>query len=87
MRNKLYPIAFALILMLASCQRACLSFQKDIQTSERNYEVIMFSGGDTVYTDRFEAILNDSKESDGMYYYKGDTLIEISGDYVIKSVK
>lgn len=45
----------------------------------------MFSGGDTVFTDTFKGIVNNSESSDGVYYYKGETLIEVSGDYVIKS--
>ena len=47
----------------------------------------MYSGGDTVFYDRFNGIINNSEGSDGVYYYKGDTLIEVSGDYIIKSTK
>lgn len=87
MKKIQYTIAFACILLLASCQRACLTFNKSFQSSSRDYEVIMYSGGDTVFRDKFHGILNDSEGSDGMYYYKGDTLIEVSGDYIIKSDK
>lgn len=47
----------------------------------------MFSGGKVVFSDKFEGILNNSETSDGVYYYKGDSLIEISGDYTVKSTK
>ena len=72
-------------LVMSSCQRACTRIDKSIQVSERNYEVVMFSGGDTVFTDKFRGIINNSEHSDGIYYYKNDELIEVSGDYVIKS--
>lgn len=61
--------------------------ERSFQTSSRNYEVVMYSGGDTVFYDRFNGIINNSENSDGCYYYRGDSLIEISGDYIIKSIK
>lgn len=47
---------------------------------------MMFSGGDTVYQDRFTGIVNGEQHTDGFYYFKGDTLVEVSGDYVLKSL-
>lgn len=47
----------------------------------------MFSGGDTVFFDQPNTIINSSQNSDGIYYYKGDTLVEVSGDYILKSIK
>jgi hypothetical protein len=52
--------------------------------TNREYEVILFSGGDTVFHDKFSGIINDMPGG-GAFYYKGDTLVEVSGDYVIKS--
>jgi hypothetical protein len=49
--------------------------------------VVMYSGGDTVFHDKVKTIINSENGSDGIYYYKGDTLIEVSGDYVLKSIK
>lgn len=80
-------IPFILIMGLCSCQRACTRINRTYQTSRRDYEVIMYSGGDTVFYDKFHGIINDAENSDGCYYYKGDTLVEISGDYIIKSDK
>lgn len=74
-----------LVLSMTGCQRSCTSLERSIQTSERNYEVIMFSGGDTVFIDKFKGIINNSEHSDGIYYYKNDILVEVSGDYVIHS--
>lgn len=72
---------------LSSCtQRGCQRWEKHTQYSSRTYDVIMFSGGDTVFQDRFTGIINGEEGTDGFYYFKGDTLIEISGDYRIKSV-
>ena len=70
---------------MSSCQRGCSKISRSIQTSERDYEVVMFSGGDTVFVDKFRGIVNNSEASDGIYYYKNDELIEVSGDYVLKS--
>lgn len=75
------------VIVLSSCERGCAKFNKSVQTGARNYEIIMYSGGDTVYYDNFIGILNAESGSDGCYYYKGDTLIEVSGDYIIKSTK
>lgn len=73
------------VLTLSSCQRGCAKIERSIQTSEMDYTIVMFSGGDTVYTDTFRGIVNNSEHSGGIYYYKNGELIEISGDYVIKS--
>ena len=82
---KRLPIYIAL-LFLGGCQRACVRCDKAVQVSERNYTITMFSGGDTVFIDRFKGIVNNSEHSDGIYHYNNDgDLIEISGDYVIKS--
>lgn len=82
--RKLLIIALG-VFTLSSCQRSCTKLNRSIQTSERNYEIVMYSGGDTVFYDDFKGIINNSDGSDGIYYYKGDTLIEVSGDYIIKS--
>jgi len=78
-------LLIATTLVLTSCQRSCQRFNKNWQTSERTYTITMYSGGKPVFVDRFTGILNDSEHSDGCYYTKGDTLIEVSGDYVVKS--
>lgn len=72
---------------LTSCARGCQALDRDLQTGPRNNTIIMYSGGDTVFYDNFRGIINNSEGSDGIYYYKGDTLIEVSGDYVHKSTK
>lgn len=72
--------------LLTSCQRSCQKIDRAIQTTERNYTIVLFSGGDTVFVDTFKGIVNNSEHSDGVYYYNSkDELIEISGDYVITS--
>ena len=73
------------VLTLSSCQRGCTRFERNFQTSERDYSIVMFSGGDTVFVDNFRGIVNNSEHSDGIYYYKNGELVEVSGDYVIKS--
>lgn len=81
-------LLIAVVCLFASCtQRGCQSMSRDFQTSERTYEITVYSGGKTIYADKFKGILNQEDHSDGMYYFKGDTLIEIGGQYTIKSVK
>ena len=83
--KKILP--FILVLSLCSCQRACTRINREWQTSARDYHVYVFSGGKLVFEDSFHGIINNSESSDGCYYYKSDTLVEIGGDYVIKSDK
>lgn len=78
-------ISILTILSMYSCQRGCTSVKRSLQTVDRDYTIVLFSGGDTVFVDSFRGIVNNSKESDGIYYYKNGQLIEVSGDYVIKS--
>ncbi len=82
--RKTILIAIA-VLTLSSCQRGCARLDRNFQASERDYSIVMYSGGDTVYIDNFRGIVNNSEHSDGIYYYKNGELIEVSGDYIIKS--
>lgn len=83
MKKTILILLFALT--ITSCKRGCQSINRDLQTTERDYTVIMFSGGDTVFVDKFKGIVNNSENSDGIYYYKNGVLIEISGDYIVTS--
>lgn len=79
--------AIACIASLASCtERERQRMARNSQVTDRSNEVLVFSGGNVVYRDNFRGIVNQEKESDGIFYFKGDTLVEISGDYVVKSV-
>lgn len=82
-------VAFiALLLGFTSCtQRGCQATKVGFEFSEREYIVDMYSGGRVVFTDTFRGIVNGEEGTDGFYYLKGDTLIEVGGDYVLKSVK
>lgn len=83
--NKVAAIIF--LFAFASCtQRGCQRFKKKTQYTDREYSVTMFSGGDTIFHDKFKGIINGEEGTDGFYYFKNDTLIEISGDYIIRSV-
>lgn len=76
---------FISITCLFSCQRACQSLDRSFQSSKMQYDIKMYSGGQCIYHDNLETIVNNSESSDGCYYYKGDTLIELTGDIVIKA--
>ena len=78
-------ILIGISLILTSCQRGCTKMSRAVEVGDRNYSIIMFSGGDTVFVDHFRGMVNNSESSDGIYYFKGDKLIEVSGDYVITS--
>lgn len=79
--------AFLLLILLSSCQRSCQKWKKENQTSKRNYTIEMYSGGKTIFEDRFHGIVTEDSGGSSCYYYKGDTLIELFGDYIIKSTK
>ena len=70
-----------------SCKRAWERVRKKTQTSDRNYVIDQYSGGVLVGHYEFNGMLNDSEGSDGYYFYQDKTLIELSGDLVIKSTK
>ena len=72
------------IVILSSCARFNASVERDF-SGTRLYVIKMYSGGNVVFYDSLETILNNSERSDGCYYFKGDTLMELTGDYVIKS--
>lgn len=71
---------------ISGCQRGCNRIEKEFEYKERKYEIYLYSGGEIVFYDKFTGIVNDSKNSDGVYYFnENGYLVEISGDYVIKS--
>lgn len=82
---KRFIVIIAVALLLSSCQRGCERMEKNLQTSKRNYTIIVYSGGKEIHKDTFTGILNGSEGSDGYYYTKDGKLIEVSGDCVISS--
>lgn len=84
--KKTLPILALIALTLSSCARGCQSAERSWQSSDRSYEITVYSGGDTVFVDKLDGIINQEEKSDGIFYYHGDTLIEISGDYILKSL-
>lgn len=87
MKRKFNFIAVVILITLSSCtQRACQRWEKKSQYTERSYELTLYSGGKPVYQDKFRGIVNEEENTDGFFYFKNDTLVEISGDYIIKSL-
>jgi len=75
-----------IVITLTSCtQRGCQSWKRTQQYSSRAYGVYMYSGGKIVFEDHFTGIINQEEHSDGIFYFKNDTLIEVNGDYIVKS--
>lgn len=76
----------SMALFLTSCQRGCASWNISVQVTDKTYIIESYSGGKLVYKETFDGILNNQENSDGYYFYKGDTLIEVGGDIIVKSV-
>lgn len=76
---------FIFLAALAGCNEMEQQRMKRQTSNKRTYHIVLFSGGNVVFKDSFYGILNNSEHSDGYYYYKGDSLIEVSGDCIIKS--
>jgi hypothetical protein len=78
-----------IIVLLIACtgctSRGCQRFEKGTQFSDRDYHIKQYSGGKCVGEYKFKGIINDSEGSDGYYSFKGDTLVEVSGDLTIRS--
>ena len=82
-KNSLIILA---LFTLCGCQRSCTKFEKSIQKDkERDYNIMVFSAGDTVFVDSFRGVVNVSKDEKTIYYFKNDELIEISGEYILRS--
>jgi len=82
-KNSLIILA---LFTLCGCQRSCMKFEKSMdKNSERDYNLVVFNGGDTVFVDNFKGVVNESKEDNSIYYFKDGELIEISGDYILRS--
>jgi hypothetical protein len=82
-KNSLIILA---LFTLCGCQRSCTKFETSVQKDKiRDYNVVVFSAGDTVFVDSFRGIVNVSKDEKTIYYTKNDELIEISGEYILRS--
>lgn len=75
----------ALAVSLSSCQRGCTAARRNWQSSSRSYHIEQYSGGKLIKQFDFSGILNNQEHSDGYYWYKGDTLFEVSGDIFVYS--
>ena len=86
MKTALYRvILFLMVVTAAGCQRSCASLDRSLQASDRTYHVESYSGGKLIAVYDFTGILNNQDASDGYYFYKGDTLIEVGGDIIVTS--
>ncbi len=72
---------------ISGCARSCEGCQRSVQTGKREYLIRHYSGGEQIGEYRFRGIVNDAENSDGYYWYQGDTLVEVAGDVVIRSWK
>lgn len=72
---------------LCGCQRSCSKVETSIQKDKiRDYNILVYSTtGDTVFVDNFRGVVNVSKDEKTIYYTKNEELIEISGEYILRS--
>ena len=84
--KKLY-IMLLVVLVKGCTPRNCQSLDRSFQYSDRHYDVKQYSGGKLIGEYKFYGILNNEEHSDGYFFFKGDTLIEVSGDLTITSYK
>lgn len=81
-------VLLAFLMAFTSCtQRGCQSWDRSTQFSNRKYDIKVYSGGKLIYEEQFTGIVNQEEKTDGFYYFKNDTLIEISNNQIMKSVK
>lgn len=83
--RRLIPCLAVLALFATGCERQSAALQKKFETNKRHYVIEQYSGGTRIKEYRFHGILNDAKDSDGFYWFVGDTLYEVSGDLAIRS--
>ncbi len=74
------------LLTLVGCERSYVKMEKSLDKNKaRSYNLVVFNGGDTIFVDNFDGVVNVSKEDNSIYYFKNNELIEISGDYILRS--
>lgn len=76
----------ALLISISSCQRGCQKFKRNTMSAKRHYHIEIYSGGKLIHQEDFHGVITE-EEGNGAFYYKGDTLVEISGEYILKSTK
>jgi hypothetical protein len=87
MKKILYLIVPLIALSIGCTSRDWQSIDRSLCKQKGHYIITKYSGGQTVFTDTFYGTINQESGTDGIYYIKGDTLVEIAGDYVIKQTK
>ena len=86
MKRLFIILGVIVVLGLTSCARDWQSLKRDTQTGSREYWVEVYSGGKLIKDYHFKGILNNQTNSDGYYFYQGDSLVEVGGDIIVKSV-
>lgn len=86
MKKLTHKLLLLLSLTLLGCARGCQQMDRDF-SSNRHYIIKVYSGPALVMVDTLQGVINQEEKTDGIYYYKGDTLKEVSGTYILTSVK
>lgn len=86
MKAKILILIIMCAVIFGGCARSCEELDRRMQSSNRTYHIQQYSGGVLIREYKFTGILNNQENSDGYYFSVEDTLIEIGGDIIIKSV-
>ena len=76
--------AIIILMSIVGCARGCGMIDREFQMTDKVTIVQQYSGGKLVNRWQFTGMVNSSSSSDGYYFTISDTLIEVSGDVVIK---
>ena len=77
-----YIVAFCLLFIC--CSRDWQDLNRTISRQHGQYHIELYSGGKIIFQDDFYGVVNQETGTDGVMYIKGDTMIELCGQYVIK---
>jgi hypothetical protein len=83
MKKFFLPALVSLFILwsLSGCALAMQEFQRDITKFSRGkYRVIQYSGGKVIGTWEFFGIVNRHEYTNKLFFFVGDTLVELSGD-------
>lgn len=83
MKNQIFVPLIAIV-MLGCTARDRNGISRSF-SGNRVYHIKLYSGGKLIRDDKFTGVVDNQDSSDGMYYYKNDTLVEIGGQYEITS--
>jgi len=89
MKRSLLTLILAFIVLASACTNKNFQEKQDalFYDGDRTYHIVVYSGGKVIIDENFKGIVHPNDRTNGIYYFKNDTLKEIKGDYIITSIK